>query len=98
MADLLLRKNLSRMADECPPPEYTTHALSELRARLQESCSEQLGRLPEAEAYYGFEEFVTFPPPTHSAMVCQSGSSLEANCRPPPWTKSASPPANGDRG
>src|SRR5258708_314628 len=47
---------------------------------------------------YGCVELVIFAPVTHCAIICQSGSSFDSNCRPPEWTKLMSPPAIGDSG
>jgi hypothetical protein len=47
------------------------------------------------ENYWDADELGSFWPLAQAAMACQSGSSFDSNCRPPPWT---SPPAIGDRG
>ena len=40
---------------------------------------------PQELDNYLSEELSAFCPRTHSAMVCQSGSSCDANCLPPGW-------------
>ena len=45
--------------------------------------------------YWDADELGSFWSLAQAAMACQSGSSFDSNCRPPPWT---SPPAIGDRG